>query len=495
MECYFSGIFQVRLSKDKTLMNAAPRQSIACILFFLIGLVFDTSLAAQESRDVSSDAAPDVSYTLRTAIVDGHWAFVGESGAIKGQVNPDLNAPEGAIVQIELINGDGAIHDIVVSEFNVDSERIGTQGATTTIVFKADHSGTFEYQCSLPGHKSMGMTGRFIVDPKQEERERKETEQKGAKQEGPGGDTATISQSPTAVGRPVGTRAPQHVTLNLEASEAAGHLADDSSYTYWTFNRKVPGPFLRVRVGDTVTVNLTNDASSHHIHSIDLHAATGPGGGGKVTQVAPGQSRRFTFKPLKPGLYVYHCATPMVAQHIANGMYGMILVEPEGGLTPVDREFYVMQGEIYTREPHGSSGLQAFSLDKLLAERPDYFTFNGAVGALTGIHKMEARVGETVRIFFGVGGPNKTSSFHIIGETFDKVYNLGSLTSPPLTDVQTISVPPGSTAMVEFKVDYPGTYTLVDHALARVEKGLVGFLTVHGDSNSDIFQAPRAPEH
>lgn len=185
----------------------------------------------------------------------------------------------------------------------------------------------------------------------------------------------------------------------------------------------------------------------------------------------------------------------MVAQHIANGMYGMILVEPEGGLPPVDREFYVMQGELYTRERHGSPGPQALSLDKLLDERPEYFTFNGAVGALTGIHKMEARVGETVRIFFGVGGPNKTSSFHIIGETFDKVYNLGSLTSPPLTDVQTISVPPGSTAMVEFKVDYPGKYTLVDHALARVEKGLVGFLTVHGDSNSDIFQAPRAPEH
>jgi len=462
-------------------MNNVPRRLIASMLVLLTGFACASGFAAQDSKAIPGDVTPDVSYTLRTALTDGQLAFVGETGAIKGQVNPDLSAPEGTIVQIKLINGDGLIHDIVVPEFGAESERLNTQGAVATIVFMAGKNGTFEYYCSLPGHKAMGMVGRFIVgEEKQASADDATTSSKAP---------ATVSQDPTAAGQPVGTRAPQDVTLDLETSEVVGHLADGSSYQYWTFNRKVPGPLLRVRVGDQVTVNLSNDESSEHVHSIDLHAVTGPGGGAAVTQVAPGQTKGFTFKPLKPGIYVYHCATPMVAQHIANGMYGMILVEPEGGLTPVDKEFYVMQGELYTLERHGTRGLQTFSLDKLLDEHPDYFIFNGAVDALTETHKLEAEVGDTVRIFFGVGGPNATSSFHVIGETFDKVYSQGSLTAPPLTDVQTTTVAPGGAIMVEFKVDYPGQYKLVDHALARVEKGLVGFLTVHGDKNSAIFHA------
>jgi nitrite reductase (NO-forming) len=147
----------------------------------------------------------------------------------------------------------------------------------------------------------------------------------------------------------------------------------------------------------------------------------------------------------------------MVAQHIANGMYGMILVEPEEGLPPVDREFYVMQGEVYTNEAFGSTGLLSENQQALLNENPEYLVFNGAVGALTDQKPLKANVGETVRIFFGVGGPNFTSSFHVIGEIFDKVYEQASLTSPALTNVQT-SVPPGGATMVEFKLDVPGRY-------------------------------------
>jgi nitrite reductase (NO-forming) len=177
----------------------------------------------------------------------------------------------------------------------------------------------------------------------------------------------------------------------------------------------------------------------------------------------------------------------MVAHHISNGMYGMILVEPAGGLPKVDREFYVMQGELYTAQKHGTKGLQEFSLDKLLDEKPEHMTFNGSMDALTKTFKMEANTGETVRIFFGVGGPNLTSSFHVIGEVFDRVYNLASLTSPPLTNVQTTLVPPGGATMVEFKVDHPGRYLLVDHALSRLEKGLVGFLYVNGEDKDAVF--------
>jgi nitrite reductase (NO-forming) len=223
------------------------------------------------------------------------------------------------------------------------------------------------------------------------------------------------------------------------------------------------------------------------IHSIDLHAVTGPGGGAAVMQVPPDQEKAFTFQALNPGLYVYHCATPMVAHHIANGMYGLILVEPEGGLSPVDREFYVMQGEIYTQEPFGQQGHQEFDVEKLLNEMPEYFVFNGAVGALTEEQPLHAEVGETVRIYFGVGGPNFISSFHVIGEVFDRVYEQASLTVSPLTDVQTTLVPAGGATVVEFDLEVPGRYILVDHALSRLERGLVGFLLVTGEENPAVF--------
>jgi nitrite reductase (NO-forming) len=196
----------------------------------------------------------------------------------------------------------------------------------------------------------------------------------------------------------------------------------------------------------------------------------------------------FTFKTLIPGLYVYHCATPMVAEHIANGMYGMILVEPEGGLPKVDREFYVMQGEIYTTGKFGDQGMQMPDVDKILNETPDYYVLNGEVGALTTNHPLKANVGETIRVFFGVGGPNKISSFHIIGEMFDRVYNLASVMTPPMTSVQTTLVPPGGATIVELQLQVPGRYILVDHALARLQRGLAGYLLVDGPDAPEIFK-------
>ena len=131
---------------------------------------------------------------------------------------------------------------------------------------------------------------------------------------------------------------------------------------------------------------------------------------------------------------------------------------------------------------------QEFSLENLLAENPQHLMFNGTLDALTKMYTMEANTGDNVRIYFGVGGPNLASSFHIIGEVFDKVYDQASLTSPPLADVQTTLVPPGGATIVEFKVDYPGRYILVDHALSRMEKGLAGYLTVRGEANPEIFK-------
>jgi nitrite reductase (NO-forming) len=152
-----------------------------------------------------------------------------------------------------------------------------------------------------------------------------------------------------------------------------------------------------------------------------------------------------------------------------------------------------MQGEIYTEEPFGTAGLLTESYEKLLNERPEYFVFNGHVGALTDHYPLQAQVGETVRIYFGVGGPNCTSGFHVIGEIFDRAYQLGSVVSPPIESVQSIIVPPGSANIVEFKCEVPGRFVLVDHALSRADRGLAGFLVVEGPENPEIFNAPPNP--
>lgn len=300
--------------------------------------------------------------------------------------------------------------------------------------------------------------------------------------------TVSVVKDPNSVPAPeaAGKRAPKTHQVELKTSEVEAKLDDGTIYTYWTFNNTIPGPMVRVRVGDTVNVKISNDPKSTMNHSVDFHAATGYLGGGQITQVEPGETKEFSFKAMAPGVYVYHCATPMVAQHIAKGMYGLIVVEPEAGLPKVDREFYVAQQEVYA---HKAGNLQKAEddYDGLINEKPEYLVFNGTVGALSGNHALKAKVGETVRIWFGVGGPNVTSSFHVIGEIFDRVYNLGSLTSEPLTNVQTVTVAPGGATMVEFKVDYPGKYALVDHALSRATKGLIGYLEVEGKADDAII--------
>jgi nitrite reductase (NO-forming) len=304
---------------------------------------------------------------------------------------------------------------------------------------------------------------------------------------------ADVSENPANVPPAITRTEPTTVRIDLETIEVEAHLDGNARYRFWTYNGTVPGPFQRVRVGDTVEVYLKNNEDSWYAHNVDFHAVTGPGGGASLGAPGPGESYSFKFKALNSGLYVYHCAVSPVAQHISNGMYGMILVEPEEGMTPVDREFYVMQGEIYTEERFGTSGLLSESYDKLIDERAEYLVFNGHVGALTDHYPLQAKVGETVRIYFGVGGPNYTSAFHVIGEIFDKAYLHGSLVSPPLESVQTILVAPGGSGIVEFKCEVPGRFVLVDHALSRAERGLAGYLFVEGDEAPDIFTSLDEP--
>lgn len=296
-----------------------------------------------------------------------------------------------------------------------------------------------------------------------------------------------ILTSPPHVPPAINRKYPARVVVNLEVREVVGKLADGVEYTFWTFGGTVPGSFIRIREGDVVEFHLNNHPSSKLPHNIDLHAVNGSGGGATSSFTAPGHSSQFTFQALNPGLFVYHCATSPVPMHIGNGMYGLILVEPKDGLPPVDKEYYVMQGEFYTTGKYGEEGMQSFDMAKAIDERPPYIVFNGAVGSLVGDKALTAKVGEHVRIYFGVGGPNITSSFHIIGEIFDKVYPEAGLSLANL-NVQTTLVPSGGATVVELKVDVPGTFILVDHSLTRAfNKGALGMLKVTGESNRVIY--------
>ncbi len=264
------------------------------------------------------------------------------------------------------------------------------------------------------------------------------------------------------------------IRFRLEAKEVMSNLDDSLTYEYWTYNKTVPAPLMRVKEGDEVTLELSNAEDSRNPHSIDLHAVNGPGGGSVETQVYPGQSKEFTFKATHPGLYVYHCATPDVAQHVANGMYGMILVEPKKGLSKVDKEFYIMQGEFYSILENGERGVTQQSGKKLFKEQPEYVVFNGRKNALTKERALKAKTGDKVRLYVGNGGVSKASSFHVIGEIFDKVYvEGGSLINK---NVQTTTIPAGGATIVEFKIDKSGKYLLVDHALSRLNKGALAEL-------------------
>ena len=279
---------------------------------------------------------------------------------------------------------------------------------------------------------------------------------------------------------------PAKVRVKMETVEKTMTMEDGVEYHYWTFNGDVPGQMIRVREGDTVEVEFSNNPSSTVPHNVDFHAATGPGGGAEASFTAPGHTSTFSFKALQAGLYIYHCAVAPVGMHIANGMYGLILVEPKEGLPKVDKEFYIVQGDFYTKGKKGAQGLQPFDMDKAIAEQPEYVVFNGHVGSIAGDNALKAKAGETVRMYVGNGGPNLVSSFHVIGEIFDKVYVEGGKLINE--NVQSTLIPAGGAAMIEFKVDIPGSYTVVDHSLFRAfNKGALGQLKVEGDENPEIM--------
>ena len=297
---------------------------------------------------------------------------------------------------------------------------------------------------------------------------------------------AELTKAPT-VPPPVHRDYEAKVVVRLEAKEYDAELSKGVTYHYWGYNGQVPGPFVRVREGDTIEFHFKNSADSKNTHTVDFHSMTGPCGAACVLITEPGKESIVQAKAIAPGLFVYHCAAPPIPVHIANGLYGLILVEPKAGLPAVDREYYVMQSEFYTEGATGAKGVAVFSSQKGMDENPTYVVFNGKVGALMGEGALRAKTGETVRLFVGNIGPNLVSSFHVIGEVFDNVYREGSL-SEPGHNIQTTLIPSGGAGTVEFRLEVPGDYTIVDHSIFRINKGAMGQIHVEGKENPEILR-------
>ncbi len=427
----------------------------------------------------AATAGSGVPVTFHLQVYD--YYFKGVGGTIDNVTNPRLNVSVGDPVTIVITDEVADTHNLHVDGYNVQSANVFGAGSSASVSFVATQQGTFDYYCAIPGHREMGMQGSLVVG----------NGQGGATSLPPIGPevlpVSDIVHNATDVPPPITRTTPTTVNIWLNVTVVNGQIEQGVSYTYWTYNGKVPGPFFRVLVNDTVVVHFHNGDPMMN-HSVDFHAVSGPGGGMYASMAGPGQNTTFSFKAMVPGLFLYHCGTPDASVHIANGMFGMILVQPDTPLPPVDEEFYVMQSELYTIWPIHTVGNQEFDGAKLLAETPTYYVFNGAYRGLTGNHSLNAQVNQTVRIYFGDAGPNFISSFHVIGQIMTRVWQYGDLIDPPLHGVQTVLVPAGGTAVVDLTLVYPGSYTLVDHSLtSAVDLGALGVLNVTGWANDTVF--------
>ncbi|HJR15857.1 MAG TPA: multicopper oxidase domain-containing protein [Gemmatimonadales bacterium] len=261
-------------------------------------------------------------------------------------------------------------------------------------------------------------------------------------------------------------------TIRLEMSHAPVTVAPGVQYAAWTFGGSVPGPVLRVGQGDTVEFTLINRADIPH--SMDFHAAeVAPSK--KYVNVMPGDSLKYRFVPRVPGAFMYHCGTAPVAMHIANGMYGAIIVDPAKPL-PKAREFVFVQSEFYMTPKAAPDGTRSLQWDKLLSAAPDHVVFNGRADQYAS-HPVDVQPMEPLRLYVVNAGPNRISSFHVVGGMFDRVYE-GSPSAGPTIGVQTVNIPVGGGNIFELRLREPGDYPFVTHAFADATKGGVGVLRV-----------------
>jgi nitrite reductase (NO-forming) len=469
--------------KDQTFYNVVALVAAGIIVLSFLAGIYGAEMGASRSSSTTTGSNPTlptgvpVSFTLR-AYLSG---FVGVGGAIDGLRDPTLYVGWGDNVTVTLVDGQAMEHDFYLNGYDVQTPILTGVNQSASLTFRATVKGSFGYICTIPGHAAAGMNGTLVVGYTPIGAELPLT-------------SSRVSEDPSAIPPPITRNTSTTVDIYLHAVEETAEVEPGVSYTYWTYNGTVPGPFFRVRVGDTVTVHFSNDRTSSTNQSVDFQAVTGPGGGAAVTQTPPGGERNFTFLAMTPGLFVYQSGTPNIPTGIANGMFGMILVQPAQGLPAVAHEFYLMESELYLHWPIHTPGNQLFNGSALLGDDPTYVVFNGAFDSLTGAHALKVNVNDSIRIFFGEAGPNDFSAFSMVGATFNETYLYGDLTDPPTANLQTVPVPPGSTAMIDLTAVYPGNYSLIDHQLGDVAaKGALATLNVTGPANSSIFHTGVAP--
>lgn len=285
--------------------------------------------------------------------------------------------------------------------------------------------------------------------------------------------------------------------IRLDTTNKIIEIAPGVKFSAWTFGNRVPGPVVRVRVGDRIKFSMTNRSDEHApglmvaeapmMHSIDFHAAmVSPSD--KYRSVAPGQTMTFEFTPNYPGVFMYHCGTPMVLEHMASGMYGMIIVEPRNGYpTKVDREYAVVQSEFYTKldpEKRQVDGqpLYVLDTDRMRNKAPTYTLFNARYNGLVD-HPLPAKPGERIRLFVLNVGPSNTSSFHVVGTLFDRVWMDGNPDNQ-FRGMQTVLLGASNGTIVEFVIPEAGKYTLIDHQFANASQGAIGIIDAGGSAQS-----------
>jgi nitrite reductase (NO-forming) len=284
--------------------------------------------------------------------------------------------------------------------------------------------------------------------------------------------------------------ASQVKTVRLDTTHKIIEIAPGVKFSAWTFGDTVPGPTVRARVGDRIKFVMTNRSdeavpgvrvtAAPMMHSMDFHAAmVSPQD--KYRSIAPGQTIEFEFTLNYPGIFMYHCGTPMILEHIASGMYGAVIVEPRNGYpTKADREYVVIQSEFYVKPDPGKqkvdgAPLYVLDTDRLRDSRPTHTVFNGVHNGMVK-NPLAAKAGERVRLHVLNVGPSKTSSFHVVGTIFDRVWFEGNPDNQ-MRGMQTVLLGSSNSATVEFLIPEDGSYIMVDHHFANASQGAIGLIS------------------
>ena len=432
-------------------------KSIAVLTLIAMGFLIVVSLRPSTSSPSTADQG-----TLAHSGVHGSISVEAFDLGFKPST---LEVSAAGDYEVTLVNTGSAPHDITLP----DGQTIAAEaGKTVTATLTIPEGGT-TFLCSIPGHAAAGMTGSFSIGG---------AAVAAADSHGGPGPVTDVPSDPNAPGYfPRDATAPDRLkgsthNIDLVMYEKMMTIAEGYQQAVWTFGDSVPGPVIRVKVGDLVRIHLINPKSNKLAHSIDFHSSL-VAWNDEMTSIQPGEEKLYEFRAEFAGVWMYHCGTSPALHHIANGMYGMMIVEPAEGLSKVDQEFAIVQSEWYL----GPQGEPA-SLEKAMAAAPapDFILFNCVANQYKD-HPIKIETGKRVRVFVLNAGPSVDSSFHVVGTIFDRVVKEGvelRVGNAGHYGSQAVDLAPAQGAFVEFTMAEDGLYPIVTHAFNFVGRGALG---------------------